>query len=462
LNGTSASFTGNVSASGTGNIVIQAASSNNFPLFQLLDSRVGGNTWNIEGGRTLANLQFRSSIAGGTVLELASTGAATFASSVQGSRFFSVGSLNDTNGSFLIDHPTVQTWKIGITNANTSTFSIGNDNGGAFAAKYFNITNAGNVGIGTASPSALLQLQGSGDQYIKITSTNNNNAGVRFNSIGGNEFSIFSDTSLRFYDFTAAAERMRITSGGNVLVGTTTNNGEKLNVNGSLKWGSTTNYISSGNDGGGMYAELIGTTTATRQLRIQGINDAGTSYSSIRLEAGASQILFVTADTERMRITSAGNVGIGTTSPTALLNTFSSSTSTQIIVTGADTTNQRLEVTDGTVTNRFGIFGRTNGDAGVIGTQTNHPLLINTNNTEQMRITSGGNVLIKTTTDTSHPLRVNGRTFTNELVTLAPESESISSAEWRFGTASIASITPNRRLRVKVGGVEYYIGAVEV
>jgi hypothetical protein len=81
---------------------------------------------------------------------------------------------------------------------------------------------------------------------------------------------------------------------------------------------------------------------------------------------------------------------------------------------------------------------------------------------ERMRITSGGNVLIGTTTDTGHPLRVNGRTFTNELITLAPESESISGAEWRFGTASIASITPNRRLRVKVGGVEYYIGAVEV
>jgi hypothetical protein len=98
---------------------------------------------------------------GTLALTLASTGAATFSSSVQGSRFFSVGSLNGTDGSFYIDHPGTQTWKIGITNSNTSTFSIGNDNGGAFATKVLNITNAGNVGIGTASPARTLDVNGS-------------------------------------------------------------------------------------------------------------------------------------------------------------------------------------------------------------------------------------------------------------------------------------------------------------
>jgi len=72
------------------------------------------------------------------------------------------------------------------------------------------------------------------------------------------------------------------------------------------------------------------------------------------------------------------------------------------------------------------------------------------------------NVLIGTQTDTGDKLRVAGTTFTNELMTLSPENESRSGINWRFGAASIASITPNRRLRVKVGGVEYYIGAVEV
>ena len=95
-------------------------------------------------------------------------------------------------------------------------------------------------------------------------------------------------------------------------------------------------------------------------------------------------------------VSSSGDVGIGTITPLSKLNLYSVTTATQLIITGGDTTNQRLEVTDGTVTNRFGIFGRTNGDVGVIGTQTNHGLVFNTNNTERMRITSAGNVGIGT------------------------------------------------------------------
>jgi hypothetical protein len=93
VNGTGR-FSGNVEASGTGNIVIKAASSNDFPLFQLVDSRVGGTTWNIEGGRNLGNLQIRSNIAGGTVLEIASTGEATFSSSVTATNYITGGVAN--------------------------------------------------------------------------------------------------------------------------------------------------------------------------------------------------------------------------------------------------------------------------------------------------------------------------------------------------------------------------------
>jgi hypothetical protein len=63
-------------------------------------------------------------------------------------------------GSLYIDHTGVQSWKIGVSASSTSTLSIGNDLGGAFANKPFNITNAGNVGIGTTSPSEKLHVAG--------------------------------------------------------------------------------------------------------------------------------------------------------------------------------------------------------------------------------------------------------------------------------------------------------------
>ena len=97
---------------------------------------------------------------------------------------------------------------------------------------------------------------------------------------------------------------------------------------------------------------------------------------------------------EAITIVDTGNVGIGTSSPSAKLNLYNATTSTQLIITGGDTTNQRLEVTDGTITNRFGIYGRTNGDAGILGTTTNHPLIFLINDTERMRIKSNGDMYL--------------------------------------------------------------------
>ena len=75
------------------------------------------------------------------------------------------------------------------------------------------ITSAGNVGIGTSAPPVGLSVQGgTGDKatiQIKQTAT------------GGVDYRITSrdDGSLRFNDDTSGAERMRINSAGNVVIG---------------------------------------------------------------------------------------------------------------------------------------------------------------------------------------------------------------------------------------------------
>ena len=64
-------------------------------------------------------------------------------------------------GSLYIDHTGVQSWKIGVSASSTSTLSIGNDLGGAFVNKILNLTNAGNIGIGTTTPTqGTLQVVG--------------------------------------------------------------------------------------------------------------------------------------------------------------------------------------------------------------------------------------------------------------------------------------------------------------
>ena len=95
------------------------------------------------------------------------------------------------------------------------------------------IDSAGNVGIGTTSPSKLLHLYGS-QANVLIESTNTDSA-VQFksssgtwqigNSIGG------TGNYLSFYDITGGGERARIDSSGRLLVGTSTSGTSLLQVN---------------------------------------------------------------------------------------------------------------------------------------------------------------------------------------------------------------------------------------
>jgi hypothetical protein len=211
VNGTGR-FSSNLTASGTGNIVIQAISSNNFPLFQLQDNRAGGNTWNIEGGRTLANLQFRSSIAGGTVLELASTGAATFSSSV----------------------------------------SVGD---------FLRLTKASSVDI---------------QAYTGSSYTN-----------------LFYDAASHNWQTSGGTAKMVLTAGGNVLIGTTSDAGFKLNVNGTGRFSGALQVASN-------------ITAINGAIEFSGSGSAPSTDPAIYRVGGVNSLAFAIGSIPRLTIASTG------------------------------------------------------------------------------------------------------------------------------------------------------------
>jgi hypothetical protein len=179
-----------------------------------------------------------------------STGAATFSSSVKATGATIKNPASDGSTALISIRDTSDVYEIGYLNFNQSTdmMTLMNKQGysasgiafGTNNTERMRISQSGNVGIGTSSPQSILHLESSSSNGVATrfvsTSTNGRSYAIGSNFVTGTgEFSI--------YDYTAGAERMRITSAGDVCINTTTSGGYKLNVNGSASFGSV--YVGS-------------------------------------------------------------------------------------------------------------------------------------------------------------------------------------------------------------------------
>ena len=106
-------------------------------------------------------------------------------------------------------------------------------------------------------------------------------------------------------------------------------------------------------------------------------------------------------------------LGIGTTSPSTICHLYKASFPILTIQSSSYQSSLGIDTTSGNL---------------VLNNESNAPLSFNTNATERMRITSGGNVLIGTTTDAGYKLDVNGTGRVKGQLTIEANSGSISGA----------------------------------
>ena len=345
-----------------------------------------------------------------------------------------------------------------------------------------------NIGIGTTS-----YTNSSGYSTLNINGTSGGQiafqtAGASKHFIWGTatEFNIYNGEAGNLILYTAAAERMRINSSGDVLMGNTVVNpasnfstqkgfGYKFST-GQTEIAATSDVptLTLGrnlsNDGSILDLRKEGTVIGQFGSNTTG----GQPLLDISANVTNGNMRFLTAGSERMRITSTGNVGIGTTSPAAGLQVAKGGTtiptagsSTASAVFGNSTSDDNYGVaiganssgvgyissqrTDGTATtynlaiqpnggnvgigtagpiSKFTVTGTDNTNQANIGHSTQSVYIkvngtnvdynssgnssgshtFSTGNIERMRITSGGNVGIGTTSP-NEKLEVSGKVY---------------------------------------------------
>ena len=314
----------------------------------------------------------------------------------------------------------------------------------------------GNVGIGIATPSKLLHLLGA-DATVQIQgSGTSSNAGVDFfprdgsnvahlQSIKGVGSSLTFLTGGNSGNSYVPTERMRIDSGGSVIIGAGPTSGTPSADYRSLEIGRQGNTITGAPWKSNLYFSTNATITAgsttftaryLNELPMQYVMEDGifTWSNAVAPTAVGDTVSF----NERMRINAAGDVGIFVTNPGARLEvkagtTYVSNTDLGIKITNAGHRGSELNTFgEGSyLTHYFENYAGGSGRAydraleivckgqpdgtygeGIIKFKAN-PITAGSNVAEIMRITGSGNVGIGTTSPTNGKLDVRGRLLVN-------------------------------------------------
>jgi hypothetical protein len=400
----------------------------------------------------VSNLAFFTNSSGADPLERAridSTGRLGIGTSVPASSLHIAGSnptvrVQDTDG----------TNQIGLfyKNGATTTFYSQNNtangsfqwiqNNGTTSTAPMVLNSAGSLGIGTTSPGAALDVVG------ELYAGNGTITNYLTYSVGNSTGIVGTKTNHAFEIRTNNSERCRVDTSGRLLVGTATASSGEAQYSRFVVQGAGTNpgvnaHISL------LRGQNLATTPVSAGVVVGLINfgdSAGNPFAFIEAETDGTTasgdypgrlVFSTTADgaaspTERLRITSAGRVGIGTTSPGALLDVSASapelriSSSNAAQTSGSSIGKLSFYTPDGTTPGGVGVaafietlsstangsdyqllISKREGSGGGsnyinLGTSASGAISFGTNTsgsgTERMRIDSSGRLLVGTST----------------------------------------------------------------
>ncbi|HCT30016.1 MAG TPA: hypothetical protein DIW31_04650 [Bacteroidales bacterium] len=310
---------------------------------------------------------------------------------INGSGYIGIGTLNP-NSKLEINHGTAGNSGLRFTQLNSmSPTTIGN-------GKFLSVNSTGDVILTDAgsltSAWSFLGNAGTNPTINFIGTTDNKDLIIRTNN----------------------TEKVRVTSNGNVGIGTTSP-ATKLEVLSGLSNNEIARFGGTVSERGLILSSFV----------VGGTNEVGFNFNAPGA-GGAAAISFSTLSTERMIINYDGKVGIGTTTANNKLEinhgtvgnsglrfTQLNSSSTAVAGNGkflsVNSTGDVILTDAGNSTSTWNIRGNTgtNPTNNFIGTTDNQDFVIRTNNYERIRVTSDGSIGIGTIPQ--HRLHVAGDVF---------------------------------------------------